>query len=88
MNRLQLIGLRLATPVLWLLVSGCRPIEKDSPARPAVATSAQVFSTNPVPVEIEDDHVLVRGTLNGREVRLVLDTGASDVLVSPETAAA
>ena len=88
MHLLHLIGLRLATLVLWLLVSGCRPIEKDSPERPAVATSAQVFSTNPVPVEIEDDHVLVRGTLNGREVRLVLDTGASDVLVSPETAAA
>src|SRR6266487_77498 len=88
MNRLRLIGLRSTMPVLWLLVSGCSSVEKDSPETPAAATTAQVFSTNAVPVEIEDDHVLVRAALNGHAVRLVLDTGASHVLVSPEAAAA
>jgi predicted aspartyl protease len=86
MSRLGFIGLRWTMPALWLLVSGCYSIEKASPER--IATSAQVSSTNAVPVEIEDDHVLVRGTLNGHEVRLVLDTGASHILVSPEAAAA
>ena len=84
----RLLGMRLTLPLLWLLVSGCRSLEKEPPQRPAGATTAQVVSTNPVPVEMEDDHVLVRGTLNGREVRFVLDTGASHVLVSPEAAAA
>jgi len=75
--------------VLCLLVSGCRSIEKASPERTAVATIARVSSTNAVPVEIQDDdHVVVRGALNGREVRLVLDTGASHVVVSPAAAAA
>jgi clan AA aspartic protease (TIGR02281 family) len=86
MNCVRLVGLRLTIPVL--LVCGCHSIEKPSPERPAVATTARVLSTNPVPVEIEDDHVMVRGTLNGHEVRFVLDTGASHVLVSPEAAAA
>jgi len=84
---LRLIVLRLTMPVLRLLVSGCRSVEKESPEKPAGATTAQVFSTNPVPVEIEDDHVLVRGALNGHQVRLVLDTGASHELVPPEAAA-
>jgi len=79
----------LALPVLCLLVSGCRSIEKASPERTADATTARVSSTNAVPVEIEDDdHVVVRGALNGHELRLVLDTGASHVVVSPAVAAA
>jgi clan AA aspartic protease (TIGR02281 family) len=79
--------LALALPMLCLLVSGCRSIEKESPER--TATAARISSTNPVPVEIEDDdHVVVRGALNGHEVRLVLDTGASHVVVSPAVAAA
>jgi predicted aspartyl protease len=78
----------LAMPVLWLIASGCSSTTEHSPARFASATIAQVLSTNPVPIEIEDDHVLVRGTLNGREVRFGLDTGATHVLVSPEAAAA
>jgi clan AA aspartic protease (TIGR02281 family) len=92
MNRLRLSGLRLASaltlPLLWLLASGCRSVENASPERSAGATAAQVSSTNPVPVEMEDEHLLVRGALNGREVRFVLDTGASHVLVSPAAAAA
>lgn len=73
----------LTLQVLWLLVSGCSSIEKSDRA-----TSAQVLSTNPVPVEIEDGYVLVRGTLNDHEARLVLDTGSSDVLISPDVSAA
>ena len=86
MNRPRLVGLRLM--VLWLLVSGCSSIEKESREGADGAITARVSSTNPVPVEIEDDHVLVRASLNGHEVRLLLDTGASHVLVSPEAAAA
>jgi len=37
-------------------------------------------------MEMDGDHVAVRATLNGREMRLVLDTGASHVLLSPEAA--
>jgi clan AA aspartic protease (TIGR02281 family) len=86
MSRPGFIGLSWTMPALWLLVSGCHSIEKAE--RTAGVTTAQVISTNPVPVEIEDDHVLVRGSLNGHEVRFVLDTGASHVLVSPEAAEA
>lgn len=93
MKSVRLIGLgsvsALTMPVLWLLVSGCSSIERASPASPATpATTVQVVSTNPVPFEIEDDHVLVRASINGHEVRLALDTGASHVLVTPEVAAA
>ena len=77
-----------AMPVLWLLASGCSPAGKLPAARPAGSSIAHVLSTEPVPIEIVDDHVLVRGTLNGSAVRLVLDTGASHVVVSPEAAAA
>lgn len=90
MSRSPLIKLSfisaLAMPVLWLLASGCSSIDLTSPERPAIASTAQVLSTNPVPIEVEDDHVLVRGALNGREVRLLLDTGASFVTVSPAVA--
>lgn len=77
-----------AMPVLWVLASGCSPAGKLPAARPAGSSTAHVLSAEPVPIEIVDDHVLVRGTLNGSAVRLVLDTGASHVAVSPEAAAA
>jgi len=51
------------------------------------ATNAQVFSTNPVPLETEGDHLYVRARVNDRELRLLLDTGASHVLITPEAAA-
>jgi clan AA aspartic protease (TIGR02281 family) len=72
----------LILPALWLLVAGCRSTTELASAPPPAATHALVVSTNPVPVEIEDDHVIVRGTVNGREVRLLLDTGATHVSVS------
>ena len=78
----------LTVSALWLLVSGCSSTERESPAGSAAATTIQVVAADPVPVEIDDDHVLVRGTLNGHGVRLVLDTGATHVVVSPEAAAA
>ena len=92
MNRSSWIGLRsvlaLMGSALTLIVGGCRSIPQDSDEKSARASVARVLSTNPVPIELDDDHVLIRGTLNGHDVRLVLDTGASHVLVTPEAAAA
>lgn len=92
MNCPRLMGrsswLALTMPVLWVLASGCSSSEKEPAGRRVGASTAYVLSPDPVPVEIVDDHVLVRATLNGREVRLVLDTGASHLAVSPEAAAA
>jgi len=72
--------------LLPLLVSGCRSVHPVSQEETNRASVARVLSTNPVPIELDDDHVLIRGRLNGHEVRLVLDTGASHVLVTPEAA--
>lgn len=90
-NRLRLMRwyVRLAVmPVLWLLASGCGSIQKEPLAGRDGTRTAQVFSTNPVPIEIEGGHVLVRCKLNGRDIRLVLDTGASDIALSPAAATA
>lgn len=91
MNRSIWFGLRSVLAcvgsALTLIVGGCRSIDQDSHEKFSRASVARVLSTNSVPIEIEDDHVLIRGTMNGHEVRLVLDTGASHVLVSPEAAA-
>jgi predicted aspartyl protease len=92
MKCLRLIGRRrvsaLVIPMLWLLVSGCSSIEKRSSEESGAAATGRVLSTNPMPVEIEGDHLMVGATLNGHEVRLVLDTGATDTLISPEAAGA
>lgn len=50
--------------------------------------SAVLRSTNAVALEVNGEHILVRGTINGHPVRLVLDTGASHVSLSPEAAQA
>ncbi len=92
MNRSSRIGLRLVLALMGsaptLIVGGCRSIDQDSHEKSSRASVARVLSTNPVPIELDDDHVLIRGRLNGHEVRLALDTGASHVLVTPEAAAA
>jgi clan AA aspartic protease (TIGR02281 family) len=77
----------LTVLALGFIASGCKSTTERPPAWAAVAQKAHVLSTNAVPVEIEDDHVFVRGTIHGQDVRLVFDTGATHVLVSPEKAA-
>jgi predicted aspartyl protease len=92
MNRSSWIGIRsvlaLMGSALTLMVEGCRSIDQDFDEKSSRASAARVLSTNSVPFELEDDHVMIRGTLNGHEVRLALDTGANLMVVSPEAAAA
>ena len=91
MNRSRATRLRSVLPwagsALLLIVCGCVSISLDSDEQSSRTSAARLLSTNSVPLEMEGDHVLVRGELNGHEVRLVLDTGASQMFVTPEAAA-
>ena len=78
----------LTLMVLGLFGSGCRIAQNYAVLKSASDTSIQVTSTDPVSAEIPGDHVLVHTLVNGHDLRLMLDTGASHVLVSPEIAAA
>lgn len=91
MSHAHLIRLSLrwaVTFLFWgLLVSGCRLVEKPTLGRGVGAGTAQVLSTNPVPAVVDDDHLLVKGTLNSHSVQLLLDTGASHTVLPPTVAA-
>lgn len=78
----------LAMMALLLLGPGCRTVPDNRRELRGDFTSAAVVSTNPVPFDLADDHVIVRVTLNGHEVRMVLDTGASHIGLSAGAAAA
>jgi len=78
----------VATLALLLLASGCRTRPENWRELRGDFTSAAVVSTNPVPFDLADDHVIVPVTLNGHEVRMVLDTGASHLGLSAGAAAA
>lgn len=73
----------LAMGLAGLLVSGCLSSSRTGIPR---AGTADILSTNSIPFELQDDHIFVRGTLNNRDVRYTLDTGASHVFISPELA--
>ncbi len=75
-------------PALWLFTGGCGSINRESAGQVADGTTTQIVSTNPVPVEVEDDHITIPAKLNGREVHLLLDTGASHLMILPKVAAA
>lgn len=73
-------------PVVWLLFVSCSSIEK-LPSDPSTDPSGdQVTSTHVLPVEIEDGQIRLRASVDGHEMRLLLDTGATHVFLSPEAA--
>lgn len=68
--------------LLLMLVCGCVSSRHDFHSDVA----ARVVSSVPLPVEIEDDHVFVRTTVNGHDLRLMLDTGATHLAITSEAA--
>jgi predicted aspartyl protease len=78
----------LTLMVLGLFCSGCQIARRSAVINSASATSIQVTSTDSVSAEIPGDHVIVKTSVNSHELRLILDTGVTHVLVSPEIAAA
>jgi predicted aspartyl protease len=73
---------------LLFLIDGCTSLENQPSTSSGSAARVPLASTNAVPIEVEEGQVYVRATVNGQEVRLLLDTGASHVFVSTETAEA
>ena len=74
--------------LLGLAASGCRSTGASTGSPPRSSGGAVLRSTNAVPLEVNGEHLLIRGTVNGHPVRLVLDTGASHVSLSPDAAKA
>jgi clan AA aspartic protease (TIGR02281 family) len=73
---------------LLLLGPGCRTRPDKWRELRGDSTNSRVVATNPMPFDLEDGHVIVPVVLNGHEVRLVLDTGASHIGLSAGAAAA
>jgi len=73
---------------LAFLNAGCQTFDATNKASSSDTPTVQITNTNAIPAEIFGDHFFVRSTMNGHELRLILDTGASHVLISPSAAAA
>lgn len=79
----KLLSASLLALGLWLS-GGCNSVKPTSPAK--MGSSARLFASHSVPVEVEDGQVWVKVAVNGHPLRLFLDTGASHLLLSPEAA--
>ncbi|MFO1500598.1 MAG: aspartyl protease family protein [Verrucomicrobiota bacterium] len=68
---------------LWLS-GGCNSVKPSSPVQ--TGSGAGLSTSHSVPIDVEDGQVWVKVAVNGHPLRLLLDTGATDTLVSPEAA--
>jgi clan AA aspartic protease (TIGR02281 family) len=73
---------------LAFLNAGSQTCEAKNNGSSPDAPTVQITDTNAIPAKIFGDHFFVRSAMNGHELRLILDTGASHVIISPSAAEA
>ena len=83
------VGIRLRHVLFWLLVSGVVYLGFDALLSPKVTRARAIDGASDISIARSyDQHFYVEGSINGRAVTFLIDTGATTVTVGDDVARA